>query len=89
MSSSPKTNSSVSSRKYRIQPLVWLLQDEQSVAFHVQNDDYFGTIATVISLIKQKIKKECPGSKKIDQALNNLEKDLLHLQKHYQISAKK
>lgn len=76
-------------RQYNIQPLVWLLQDQKSVAFHVQNDDYFGTIATVISLIKQKIKKECPESKKIDQALNNLEKDLLYLQKNYQISGKK
>lgn len=44
-------------KKYKIKPLVWFVRDETSVKFHVENDDYFGTIAAVLSLIKQQIKK--------------------------------
>ncbi len=65
------------------------MKDEDSVRFHVQNDDYFGTIATVISLIRQKIAKECPRDALLKKSLNNLEKDLMFLQKNYQISRKK
>jgi len=75
--------------KYKIEPLVYLVKDEASIKFHVKNDDYFGTIATVLSLIKQDIKK---GARydvaTLSKLLENIEKDLLILQNKYQIKAK-
>lgn len=74
-------------KKYLIQPLVWLVRDEAGVKFHVKSDDYFGTIATVLSLLEEEVKKD--GVKNpvgLRQALKNLAKDLLFLQKNYQIN---
>jgi len=73
---------------YQIKPLILLMRDEDSVRFHVKNDDYFGTIATVISLIRQKLKKEKRPNDLAAQALSNLEKDLMFLQKNYRIDSK-
>lgn len=76
-------------KKYNIKNLILLMKDQDSVEFHISQDDYFGTIATVISLIKQRIKNnpaECPPDFK--KTLNNLEKDLLWLQDNYQITPK-
>ncbi len=76
-------------KSYSIKPLVWSVKDESSVRFHVDNDDYFGTIATVLSLIKQQIKRgECDNAPLIEKTLKNLEKDLLFLQQNYQINPK-
>ena len=73
-------------KKYQIKNLVWLVKDEASTRFHVEQDDYFGTIATILSLLKQKI-KENPATLAPDflTTLNNLEKDLIWLQNNYQI----
>lgn len=74
-------------KKYQIKPLFLLVQDEAGTKFHVKNDDYFGTIATILSLIKQEIKKGgSVRSAALNKTLNNLEKDLLFLQKNYQIN---
>ena len=74
-------------KKYCIQPILWRVTDEDSVRFHVENDDYFGTIATILSLLEQAMDKNggshAAASKKI---LRNLEKDLMFLQRHYHIS---
>jgi len=77
------------SRKYIIKPLTLIIHDEDSVRFHVQNDDYFGTIATIISLLKQEI-KNCPADKRgqMTKIFQNLEKDLMFLQTNYQIKPK-
>jgi hypothetical protein len=75
------------SQKYHIASPLWLLKDEASVRRHVQSDDYFGTIATVLSLLKQQIKKD--GAKNaalLDKTLKNLETDLMFLQKNYRIN---
>jgi hypothetical protein len=74
-------------KKYLIQPILWLVRDEAGVKFHVKSDDYFGTIATVLSLLEDEIKKD--GIKNpviLRRALKNLTKDLLFLQKYYQIN---
>jgi hypothetical protein len=74
------------SKKYQIKNLVWFVKDEQSTKFHVAADDYFGTIATIISLMKQKLEKnpmECPPDFK--DTFERLEKDLTWLQNNYQI----
>lgn len=74
---------------YRIKPLVWMIKDEASVKFHVENDDYFGTIATILSLIEQQIKKNgCRDQAVLRKTLKNLENDLMFLQKNYQINPK-
>lgn len=77
------------SRAYKITPVVWLVRDEASVKFHVTSHDYFGTIAAILSLIKQQFKKGDAGSAVlINKTLKNLEKDLMFLQKNYQIKPK-
>lgn len=76
-------------KKYKITPLVWLLQDEAGIKFHVKNGDYFGTMAAVLSLIKQQIKKGSdPETTTLNKVFKNLEKDLLFLQNNYQIKLK-
>ncbi len=74
-------------KKYQIKNLVWLVKDEAGTRFHIEQDDYFGTIATIISLLRQKI-KENPAKLAPDfmTTLNNLEKDLVWLQNNYQIN---
>ena len=80
-------------RGYQIKPLFSVLKDEVSIKYHIEKDDYFGTIATVISLIYQKLKndktedlKEIKKEKKqLLQTLKGLEQDLVFLQNNYQI----
>jgi hypothetical protein len=75
-------------KKYQIAPTFWLIRDEAGVKFHVKSGDYFGTMATVLSLLKQQINKNGAKSAVTDKTLKNLEKDLLFLQKNYQINPK-
>lgn len=76
-------------KKYKITPVVWLVKDEASVKFHVENNDYFGTIASVLSLVKQELKKGRPSDlPTFNKVLKNLEEELLFLQKNYQINPK-
>ncbi len=77
-------------KKYLIQPILWRVADEDSVRFHVENDDYFGTIATVLSLLEQDIDKNGgPSAAVFKKILKNLEKDLMFLQRHYHIKPNK
>ncbi len=72
-------------RKYKIKKLFWLVKDEASTRFHVEQDDYFGTIATILSLLKQKLQKNPTDNPDFQETLKRLEEDLLWLQKNYQI----
>lgn len=56
----------------------------KTVKFHVKSDDYFGTLAAVLSLIKQTPDSVTQNIK----ILNLLEKDLMFLQKEYKIVKK-
>ncbi|MFA6417257.1 MAG: hypothetical protein WCW61_03645 [Patescibacteria group bacterium] len=56
----------------------------KSVKFHVESNDYFGTLATVLSMIKQTPEH----INKHIKSLNKLEKDLMFLQKEYKIVKK-
>lgn len=56
----------------------------KSVEFHIKSNDYFGTIATVLSLIKQTPEYR----NKHIQSLDRLEKDLIFLQNNYKIVKK-
>ena len=41
-------------KKYQIKWPFWLVRDQKSVQFHVEANDYFGTLAAVIELLEQK-----------------------------------
>lgn len=76
-------------KNYKITNLPHLLKDEASVKFHVKSDDYFGTIATIINLLRQEFEKNDRNHTAVlNKLLKNLEKDLLILQKDYQIKAR-
>lgn len=74
------------SKRYKIKQKLWLVCDRPGTEFHVSCDDYFATIATVLSLLKQQIKKEGCTSPLISKTLNNLKNDLLFLQTNYHIT---
>jgi hypothetical protein len=80
-------------KQYNIKPSVKILKDADSVKFHVDNNDYFGTAATLVNLIHEQLNeqiKKAPTQDKIliNKAFKNLKQDLLLLQKNYQIKAK-
>lgn len=53
---------------------------QKSVKFHIKSDDYFGTLATILSLIQQSY-----NNGKNIYILKKMERDLLYLQKNYKI----
>lgn len=57
---------------------------QKSIKFHIKSDDYFGTLATALSLIKQTPEYIDKHIKSLDK----LEKDLVFLQKNYKIIKK-
>jgi hypothetical protein len=91
------TNKKGLNKKYRINPVLWFIQDENSVKFHIQNDDYFGTIATILDLIEQSLARPTAPTSTgqtptkaalLKKTLLNLKKDLLFLQNNYKITNK-
>lgn len=54
------------------------------VQFHIKSDDYFCTLATGLSLIRQTSQSD----KKYEKRLDNIVKDLIYLQKEYKIVRK-
>jgi hypothetical protein len=72
-------------KKYKITPLVWYVKDEKSVKFHIKSDDYFGTTATILSLLKHRLKQNDGDNAALLGAFDNLEEDLMFLQKNYRI----
>ena len=74
-------------KKYQIKPVAYFVKDEASIKFHVENNDYFGTIAAVLSLVKQEIKKGShANAATLNKIFSTLEKDLMLLQKNYHIN---
>ncbi len=65
------------------------LSDIKGVKFHVISSDYFATLASVLTIILEKIENEDKMEKKlIIKILKNIIKDCLYLQKNYSIIAK-
>lgn len=58
---------------------------QRSLKFHIKSNDYFGTLATIISLVRQNLEKKESGSAHI---LKKLENDLVYLQENYKIVKK-
>ncbi len=67
------------SKQYQIAWPNWLVRDQKSVQFHVDANDYFGTLAAIINLLEQK--PELIGH----PALAEAKKDLMILQQDYVI----
>jgi len=59
---------------------------KRNINFHIESDDYFGTLATVINLVRQEKEKT---EKRQNKTLKNLKDDLIYLQKNYKIVKKK
>ena len=57
---------------------------KKSLEFHIESDDYFGTLATVLGLAEETILKD----KKHKTIFKRLIKDLIYLQKEYKIVKK-
>jgi hypothetical protein len=58
--------------------------NKKSIQFHIASNDYFGTLATTIDLLRQAAMKR--GFKRSDaKALERLRDELLYLQAHYSI----
>ena len=66
-------------KKYQINWPNWLVRDQRSVQFHIEANDYFGTLAAIVDLLEQK--PELIGHPELQE----VNKDLLILQKDYQI----
>ena len=59
---------------------------KESLEFHIKSDDYFGTLATVLSLQEQSLSR---GNKfKISEILKNKVDELMYLQRNYKIVKK-
>ncbi len=57
---------------------------KRSIEFHVQSDDYFGTIATVLGLLVDRPRNE----EKAEKQLEDLRDELVYLQQQYKIRRK-
>jgi hypothetical protein len=80
-------------KNYQIKNNNKFLHDAASVRFHVESDDYFGTVATILKLMQYNLRdaiKKTPKEERvlIEQTFKNLGEDLIILQNNYQIKAK-
>ncbi|MCF7862756.1 MAG: hypothetical protein K9L98_01980 [Candidatus Pacebacteria bacterium] len=79
-------------------PKYWWVEDrskekykstrEENLLFHVSQNDYFGTLATVLQLVQEDLPEVTQKSKYHKMILKNSTKDLMFLQKNYKISPK-
>jgi hypothetical protein len=56
----------------------------KSIRFHIKSQDYFGTLATVLSLNRQNLEAGV-NKKQIAKVLERAEEQLIYLQKNYKI----
>lgn len=72
--------------KYSIKKSNLLVKDKATVDFHVQQHDYFGTLSTIVELLNQNCILE--NKTELKKILKNLKKDLIYLQKNFDIIKK-
>jgi hypothetical protein len=56
---------------------------EANIQFHIENNDYFGTLATVIDLVSQDLRKK--GQNRNAEILQRLRDNLVYLQSSHRI----
>jgi len=61
----------------------------KTIKRHIKYDDYFGTLATVVDLIRQSNEKSIGEIEKYNEALQRLKNDFVYLQDNYKIIKKK
>jgi hypothetical protein len=59
--------------------------DKKGIEFHILEQDYFGTLATVLSLYAQSLKTRRFSPKEVAEGLCRKSEELSYLQKHYRI----
>jgi len=59
---------------------------KESLKFHIESDDYFGTLATVIDLVRQRL--DSVGQKWEIEVLRSKVRELMVLQKDFRIVKK-
>ncbi len=57
---------------------------EESIQFHVRSNDYFGTLATEIDLLRQDARRR-GYTRKHDAVLRDLRDELIYLQRGFRI----
>ena len=63
-------------------------QEIRNMEFHIRGDDYFGTLATRVDLVRQDMERR--GYKREhDELLRTWRDELVHMQDNYTIAAKR
>lgn len=64
------------------------IKRKKELGFHIKNDDYFGTLATLLDLLRQELEKK-DSKINTERILKHLTDDLMYLQHDYKILKKK
>ncbi len=65
------------------------MRDFNGFKFHIKSDDYFGTLASILTIVNEKKdSRDKSDLKLINRILKNVIKDLIYLQKNYKIIKK-
>jgi hypothetical protein len=77
-------------KKYQLKINNYILSDVKGLKFHIKSSDYFGNLASIITIIKETIENDSKikDKKIITKILKNLIDDCLYLQSNYSIIAK-
>jgi hypothetical protein len=59
------------------------MNEEASLQFHIEENDFFGTVATVLDLVSQDLQRK--GHRSNAEALGHLRDRLMYLQQGYRI----
>jgi hypothetical protein len=57
--------------------------DQKSLDFHIEQNDYFGAVATILDFLRQDLQRS--GHDRHAKTLASLRDDLMHLQEEYRI----
>ena len=68
-------------KNYSIKKNILKVRDKKSVNWHIKQNDYFGTLATIVNLINQDYILN--NKKELQKILKSLGKDLNYLQRNF------
>lgn len=79
----PLKSGNIYLRELKVYSFIFYM-NRKSIEFHAKSQDYFGNLATILSLIKQTPNNNIENEK----ILGRIIKDLLYLQENYKIVKK-